>query len=375
MIRPTRGQQAGLPSQMQQTTAQPIASVRQPAVASPPRAFAFVAPRHLDGSDWPWLSQIGPMRRHRFKAVYIQNNLKRFQKATRPYIRWQYVRAMRAIQDSELAFMFSTDISMGMTQWPSRLFRQPKRIYVGFTQDGPWDQKKLDRIGRALRQFDAVTVFSEDERQLYIKRYSVDPSRLVLIPIHTDETEGYPQYPDTRPREAPYVLSLGSPNRRFTPIARACHALGVPLVIITRPWHSNDSLDELAKLGATIITDADKMKSLTYLKHAKFMVMSFQTPELPGAFTTLIHGMFMRTPSVVTSCLGIGDYVVDGQTGYVTPHGDEAALKAAIERLWNDDALVDRFAHAGYERAEANYSLEAAAVSFESLAQRVLSEQ
>jgi glycosyltransferase involved in cell wall biosynthesis len=224
-----------------------------------------------------------------------------------------------------------------------------------------------------MKQLDAVTVFSEDERQLYLKRYALRPDRTHLIPIHTDETGDYSQYSNQLPADATvrqneYVLSLGSPNRRFAPIARACASLRVPLVIITRPWHKNDSLDELARLGATIITDADKMRSLTYLRCARAAVMAFETDQLPGAFTTLIHGMFMSTPSVVTSCLGIGDYVVHGENGLVTPHGDEQALQGAIERIWSEPGLARRLGEAGFQRAQRLYSLEAAASMHERLA-------
>jgi glycosyltransferase involved in cell wall biosynthesis len=343
-------------------------------------SFAFVAPRHPDGSNWPWLSQIGPMKRHDWSAFYIANTWQRWEKMTRPYVRWQYMRAMRHIAHADLAFLFSTDINVGMTRWPSRMFRRPKRIYVGFTQDGVWPQHKIDLLAGAMRQLDAVTVFSEDERQLYLQRFGLHANRTHLIPIHTDETGDYSQYPDALPsdamaslRKGEYVLSLGSPNRRFTPIARACQALKVPLVIITRPWHKNDSLDELAKMGAIIITNADKLKSLTYLRCARAAVMAFDTDQLPGAFTTLIHGTFLRTPSIVTSCLGMADYVVNGENGLVTPHGDEDALRRAIERVWSERDLAQRMGDASYARAQRLYSLEAAATMHEELAQRVMS--
>jgi glycosyltransferase involved in cell wall biosynthesis len=236
-------------------------------------------------------------------------------------------------------------------------------------------------LAKAMRRLDAVTVFSEDERQLYLSRYGLEPARTHLIPIHTDETGDYSQYPDALPSDAPphlrkgeFVLSLGSPNRRFTPIARACQQLNVPLVIITRPWHKNDSLDELAKMGAMLITNADKMKSLTYLRSARAALMAFETDQLPGAFTTLIHGMFMRTPSVVTSCLGMSDYIVHGENGLITPHGDEDALRTAIERIWSEPGLAARMGEAGYQRAQRLYSLEAAATMHEALAQRVMRE-
>jgi glycosyltransferase involved in cell wall biosynthesis len=362
-------------------TASPSASASSNAPAGPAFDFAFVAPRHPDGSDWPWLSRIGPMRRHRWQAMYIDHTWKRWEKLSRAYVRWQYLRAMRFIGRADLAFLFSTDINRGMTRWPSKLFHRPKRIYVGFTQDGLWPQKKIDGLADAMRQLDGVTVFSEDERQLYIARFGLDPRRTHLIPIHTDETGDYSQYPDALPADAPpglkrgeFVLSLGSPNRRLTPIAQACQALAVSLVIITRPWHKNDSLDELAAMGAIIITNADKMKSLTYLRCARAAVMAFDTDQLPGAFTTLIHGMFLRTPSIVTSCLGIADYVVDGENGLVTPHGDEPALQRAIERMWSENGLAQSMGEAGLARAQRLYSLEAAATMHEALAQRVMQQ-
>ena len=40
----------------------------------------------------------------------------------------------------------------------------PRRIYVGFTQDGHWPRWRIRETGRALRRCDAVTVFSEEER-------------------------------------------------------------------------------------------------------------------------------------------------------------------------------------------------------------------
>ena len=336
------------------------------------RSLAFVAPRHPDGSDWPWITRVGPMRRHRFTATYIDNTYRPWPKVTGLAVRWWHLQAARDIRNADLAFLFSTDIGCGLTRPPASLVKGPPLVYVGFTQDGPWPERKVNELSRALRCCTAVTVFSEDERRLYLDRYRLESDRVHLIPIHTDETQNYRQYQGECPRPQPYVLSLGSPNRRFTPIARACRSLGVPLVIITRPTHKLDSLDELASLGAEIITNADKPRSLNYLKHARFAVMGFDTPELPGAFTTLIHGMFLGTPSVVTSCLGINDYVVNNVNGLVTPHGDEAALRQAIERLWNDPNLVQQFTIAGRERAESLYSLEAAAARFDQLVDQLL---
>lgn len=314
------------------------------------------------------------MASHRFTAVYIENTFRRLPKATGGYVRWQHLRAALATRAAELTFLFSTDIGLGLAGAVGRWLHPSPLVYVGFTQDGIWPESKVQSLARALQRCRVVTVFSEDERSLYLDRYGLHPDRARVIPIHTDETGDYREYQGPPLQDGPYVLSLGSPNRRFTPVARACHSLGIPLVIVTRPTHRLDSLDELASLGARIVTDAGKIQALTWLHHARFAVMAFDTDQLPGAFTTLIHGMFLGTPAVVSNCLGMRDYIAHGENGLIVPHRDEQSLRDAIGNLWNDPARVSAFAENGRQRAARLHSLNAAADHFDALIDELLVE-
>jgi glycosyltransferase involved in cell wall biosynthesis len=334
--------------------------------------LAFVAPRHRDETDWPWITRIGSMRSCAFERIFIDNDFEPWPKLTSLFQQWQYWRTMRAVRDVPLAFLFSFDLAIGMTGGLSRLVRQPRRVFVGFSQDLHWTSRRMRRMGRALRQCEAVTVFTQAERRLYADRYGLDERRVHVIPIHTDETDGYRGYGETSPRAKPYVLALGSKTRKFMPVARACDQLDVDLVVITRPNHPNDDLDEIASLGAEIITDADRVKALTYLKHARLAAAAFEDPDLPGGFATVVHAMFMRTPFVLTQSLGMDEHVLDGETGYVTPHDDEEALRAAIGRVWDDAELRERFEDAALQRARDRHSLDAAAEMFYRLALKLL---
>ncbi len=329
--------------------------------------------RHAADPQWRWVTHIGPMRSLDVERCYVDNLFKPIPKLTRLYQRWQYSRAARRMAGHQLSFVFSPDIGIGVSQHFAAGGRS-RRIYVGFTQDGPWPDARIEQLSAALGRFDAVTVFTEEEKQVYVPRYGLDAQRVHVIPIHTDETEGYRQYPDAPPRDDAYVLSLGSPNRRFKPVVAACRSLGIPLVIITRPWHKNDDLEEMSRQGAEVITDANQMKALTYLKHARLAVMAFDDPTIAGGYTTLMHAMFMRTPFVVTQCLGMAEHVIDGETGFVSPHDDEPALTAAIDRLWTEPGLAESFGEASYRRAFERHSLEAAADSFFELAHAVVTD-
>lgn len=364
-------------SKQRQTEAKPAQGAIKAGVQrhpAPPAAMqlAFVSARFKHDPDWPWLTGVEPLSRCAFTRTTIENDFERAPKLTKLYQQWQYFKACRRSRRADATFLFSYDIAMGMTGPAARLHRASPCIYVGMHQDKPLEQSFIDKLSHALRRFAAVAILTDEERQLYIPRFGLDPAKTHVVPLHTDHAHGYDMYPDQSPHPEPYVLSMGSPNRVFKPTVLECAQRKIPIVIITRPWHKGDDLNELKALGAIVITDADMMKSLTYLKHAQMTVFDFDRTEYASGFITLVHAMFLRTPIVASNCVGIPEHVVDEKTGFVVPHDDQPALGVAIERLWNDSVLSMQFAHEGFVRAQDRHSLEAAAKAYYALAQRVI---
>jgi len=67
--------------------------------------------------------------------------------------------------------------------------------------------------------------------------------------------------------------------------------------------------------------------------------------------TVLLEAMACGLPVVSTALSGIPEIVADGETGYLVPPGDPAALAAVMRRLLEDRALAERLGRAGRERA------------------------
>ena len=74
-----------------------------------------------------------------------------------------------------------------------------------------------------------------------------------------------------------------------------------------------------------------------------------------GIPVALIEALARATPVVATSVSGIPELVVDGETGFLVPPGDPAALAAAIERLLRDPGLARRLGEAGREHVRREY--------------------
>lgn len=86
----------------------------------------------------------------------------------------------------------------------------------------------------------------------------------------------------------------------------------------------------------------------------------------------LVEAMACGRPVVASSVGGVPDVVEDGVTGFLVPHGDDAALAAALDRLLDDRALAERMGDAGRERAR-RFTWDAALDGIEDVLRRVTS--
>jgi glycosyltransferase involved in cell wall biosynthesis len=93
------------------------------------------------------------------------------------------------------------------------------------------------------------------------------------------------------------------------------------------------------------------------------------TSELLGL--TLLESQSVGTPVVSTAVGGMPEYVRDGVTGFVIPPSDPLALRARLEALLNNPALVATMGSAGHAYA-AQYSWDAVARQVSAVYARLL---
>ena len=68
-------------------------------------------------------------------------------------------------------------------------------------------------------------------------------------------------------------------------------------------------------------------------------VFCMPSTKREGLARSVIEAMAYRVPPVVSEAGGSPELVVDGESGYVVPVEDSAAIAAAIEKLYRDPEL------------------------------------
>jgi glycosyltransferase involved in cell wall biosynthesis len=93
-----------------------------------------------------------------------------------------------------------------------------------------------------------------------------------------------------------------------------------------------------------------------------------------GFSNAILEGMAAGLPMVVTNVGGNGEAVVDGQTGYVVPPRDAAALGKALSRMAADPGRA-AMGRAGRQRTRDLFSMEACIDGYEALYREVGAER
>jgi glycosyltransferase involved in cell wall biosynthesis len=131
-----------------------------------------------------------------------------------------------------------------------------------------------------------------------------------------------------------------------------------PLVLIGRQL-----IDGVADVPGVLALDPlPHPLAIEALRRSLFSVAPSLLPESFGIVA--LEAAAAGKPAVVSDIGGLGDIVVDGETGFLVPPGDREALRAALGRLCEDEELRERMGAAARERAKL-FSAEAIVPEFE----------
>lgn len=89
------------------------------------------------------------------------------------------------------------------------------------------------------------------------------------------------------------------------------------------------------------------------------------TSRLEGLPLALLEAWAASVPVISSAVGGVPKVVIDGESGLLFPSGDEAALTAAIKRLFADVQFARKLAAAGLSVVRKHYSLERMASDYE----------
>jgi len=212
---------------------------------------------------------------------------------------------------------------------------------------------QLPIVKWSLRRIDKMLVYFRDSTQ-FENLYGVSRSSFEYIPFKINSWE---IVKNAAASDQGYIFVGGRSRRDFRTLFEAVQGLCYPVKILTAPGpelsRHGSSLDGLTppQNVEILYNDSDSRLFVELIANARLVVLPIvRDSAVQAGIGVYLIGMALRKCVIISEALGVSDVLLNGEACIVPP-GDAAALRHAIEVLWNDDDLRAKYAEAGYRHA------------------------
>lgn len=223
-------------------------------------------------------------------------------------------------------------------------------------------------LGRKLQEADAVITVSDFNLAFLRERFGAAAGRVVRLFNGIDLA----QFPYTSPVErSARIVAVGRlvEKKGFDVLVAACAELAARGVAFECDLIGVGELaDDLAgRIAAAGLGPRVRMLGARPLRDVAALVQGAAVLAAPcvvgddgdrdGLPTVLLEAMALGTPCVATDVTGIPEVVRHGESGWIVPQRDAAALADALQHLLADAPLRERLASAARRRIEADFDI------------------
>jgi glycosyltransferase involved in cell wall biosynthesis len=216
----------------------------------------------------------------------------------------------------------------------------------------------------ALHDVDCFVVHSRKERESYSQWLNLPIERFEFVPYQI------PDLPITASEETenPFVVAMGSAQRDYALLFEAVKRLNLRTIVIAGP-HALKGLSIPPQVEVRSGITIEECRRLA--QQARVNVVPLLDREIATGPSTIVSTLRMNRAVIATRTTGSEDYIIQGETGYLTPPGSVEDLAVAIERVWNDEALRHRLNQNAGCYAAAHLSDQAAGKALGQILDRV----
>ena len=306
--------------------------------------------------DWPLLLEL----RRRFQAVSVEaapaaggfnSRLEKLLFLWRVYV-LSTTRAFFKYPNVELVYAWQPVLGLLYAFYCRLFFRRRVKIAVSHLivpfRAGLVTKFKSLFIRFCLRRVHLIIVSSSVEVDKFAGYFHLPSKKICCNPLGIDP-------PKAEPHRGDYIFSGGRSNRDYRTFCTAVDGLKSPVQIIAQKFN----LEHVAvPPNVTVRYGLFGEAFDRALADCRFAVIPLDRPEESSGQLVLLAAMYLGKAVIITDNKAVHDYVQDGQTALLVPPHDPSAMRAAIERLLNDEALAQRVGAAARRRVLDHFLFE-----------------
>ncbi|MGO9897103.1 MAG: glycosyltransferase [Bryobacteraceae bacterium] len=212
---------------------------------------------------------------------------------------------------------------------------------------------RLKLASWSLRRIDRMLVYFKDS-SVFQRQFGIPASRFYYIPF---KINGIELIEKATPSDRGYIFCGGRSRRDFATLFAAVAPLGYPVKVVTSPEaemlpHGSSMAGLKVPPNVEVSTnDRSPAFFVETMAAARLVVIPIVRDSTTQAgIGVYLQAMALGKCVIVSHSLGVSDVLTD-QEAILVPPGDPLVLREAIERAWNDDALLSRYGSRALEYA------------------------
>jgi glycosyltransferase involved in cell wall biosynthesis len=203
------------------------------------------------------------------------------------------------------------------------------------------------RLARLAPLVDRWVVYASSQADFLRRRLGVPAERVVLSTFMVDTAFFAPELVDRPQRDL--ICTAGLERRDYPTLLEAVRDLDAEVVIAAAsPWSRRPDSTADREIPSNVTVSRYDLHDLRDLyAESRLVVVPLDDVDFQAGITTILEGMAMARPVIVTRTPGQTDTIEDGVTGLYVPTGDARALRDALRALLDDHARAERLGAAG----------------------------
>lgn len=203
--------------------------------------------------------------------------------------------------------------------------------------DSKRSKKKIWFFKKTKNSVTRFLIWSSVQRRIAIERFGVPPDKIILLKRGTDQLFWSP-----RNVETDMICSVGMEARDYPTLVDALRQLKIPCHIAAGASRGDifktiERLHEIKNIPDWVTVGKKNSLDLRALyARSRFTVIPLLPTDSDNGLTTILESMAMGKPVICTRAEGQVDIIQDGVTGIYVPQGDSAAMRDAIQSLWDN---------------------------------------
>ncbi len=205
----------------------------------------------------------------------------------------------------------------------------------------------------AFRRADLITVCRESFKDHIVEKYGVDPEKIVTVKYGLDIIKYNPNWDLSKKEKMVLYIGRGTVAKGFDTLVQAADKIeGKIVAIATRiPSFCQRIIEK--RENFIVKSNISENEVIDLLQKASVFVM----PSLSeGSPLVTLEAMACGLPVVCTT-EGSGDYIRDGQNGYIIPFRDKEALANRVNFLLSHPNKALEFGRRNRKLVEEEYTL------------------